>query len=117
MSPADLQILLMYVVGWVAVTYLIYRYSRYSPWRSTRAGQSVMLVKTALWAVLTFGLCSRFLADEENLKGILRVLLVGYVDIALIVQAVTIVRYQGGWRRRRETTDTNAQIGSGPGDS
>lgn len=109
MRPEDVQILLMYLVGWAAVSFLIYRYARFSPWRSTRAGQSVMLVKTALWAILTWALVARSV-DSENLKAILRVLLVGYVNIALVFQAVTIVRYQGGFRRRRQAKDESAQL-------
>lgn len=109
MKPEDIQILGMYIVGWAAVTFLIFRYARFSPWRSTRAGQSVMLVKSALFAVLTWALVARSI-DNESLKAILRVLLVGYVDIALVFQAVTIVRYQGGFRRRRQAKDENAQI-------
>lgn len=109
MSPADIQILGMYIVGWVAVSFLIYRYARFSPWRSTLAGQSVMLVKSALWAVLTWALVARCV-DSESVKSILRVLLVGYVDMALIFQALTIVRYQGGLKRHRPRTDVNAKI-------
>lgn len=108
-TAADVQILGMYTVGWIAVTYLIYRYARFSAWRSTLAGQSVMLVKSALWALLTFALVAR-LIPEGSVKDILRVLLVGYVDMALIVQALTIVRYQGGFRRRRGKTDEHALV-------
>lgn len=95
----NLQALGMYLVGWVALTYLIYRYARYSPWRSTKAGTSVMLVKCSLWATLSWALVAVLFPDGGG-RDIARVLFLGFVDIAIIYQAVTIVKYQGGWRRR-----------------
>lgn len=96
----NLQALGMYVVGWVALTYLIYRYARYSPWRSTKAGQSVMLVKASLWATLAYALVATLFPNWEG-RAIARVLLLGFVDMALIYQAYVIVKYQGGFRRRK----------------
>jgi len=96
----NLQALLMYLVGWLTVSFLIYRYSRYSPWRSTKAGQSVMLVKCSLWATLTYALVA-VLFPEWQYRNEARVLLLGFVNIALIYQAYVIVKYQGGFRRRK----------------
>lgn len=100
----NLQALGMYLVGWLAVSYLIYRYARYSPWRSTRAGQSVMLVKCSLWATLSWALVAVLFPVWEG-RDIARVLLLGFVDAALIYQAYVIVDYQGGWRRRLPVKD------------
>ena len=96
----NLQALAMFVVGWLATTFLIYRYGRFSPWRQTKAGQSVMLVKCALWATFTWAIIAVLFPDWGG-RDICRVLLLGFVNVALIYQAVVIVRYQGGFRRRK----------------
>lgn len=102
----NLQALTMYFLGWITVSFLIYRYARFSPWRSTKAGQSVMLVKCSLWAVLSWALIAVLFPNWEG-RDVARVLLLGFVNVALLYQVHVIVDYQGGFRRRKNLVVEN----------
>lgn len=98
--------LVLILVGWLGLGYLIYRYARYSPWRSTIIGQSFMMMKTALWALFTFVLVARLFPDWEGRKLISAALLL-FVVVAIIWQTAVVVKLQGGLRRNGgKTTGT-----------
>lgn len=108
------QALAMYLVGWFTVTFLIYRYGRFSPWQSTKAGQSVMLVKCSLWATLSWALVAVLFPDWGG-RDLARVLLLGFVNAALLYQIWVIVQYQGGFRRGKLVAEENEGRQSRPG--
>lgn len=90
---------LMYLIGFLSLTYMIYRYARYSPWRSQPIGRAFMMMKSALWAMLFFALLRRVIPHVPGLRDI-QVLLVVYAISAIVYQTVVVVKLQGGVRRR-----------------
>lgn len=91
----------LYVVGLLASGYLVYRYARYSPWRSSAIGRGFMFMKTALLAVFVFVLASVIFGDYPG-EDLFRLALIGYADFALIYQLTVVMREQGRARRRRD---------------
>jgi len=89
-----------YVLIWVTLSYLIYRYGRYSAWRSTAAGKAYMFMKVAFWMLVCFGLATAAGLDGTG-QAVARFTVLAVLQIALMVQVNVIVREQGGWRRRR----------------
>jgi hypothetical protein len=102
----------LYVLGLVALAYMIYRYARYTPWRSTPIGRAFMLMKTALLAVFVFVLVSVVWPDW-TWRDEARVLLVGYADFAILTQTWIVLQFQGGFRRHRVVKDSTADDSAG----
>lgn len=90
----------LYAVGIVALTYLIYRYGRYNPWRSTPIGRAFMASKTSLWAIFLYALAVTIWPDEPW-QGAARLILVGYALTAIFYQLQVVIKFQGGFRRRQ----------------
>lgn len=90
----------LYAVGIIALTYLIYRYGRYNPWRSTPIGRAFMASKTSLLAIFLYALAVTIWPDWF-LQGPARLLLVGYALTAIFYQLQVVIKFQGGFRRRR----------------
>lgn len=104
--------ILLYLHVAAALSYLIYRYARYSRWRSTDAGRAFMTMKLALMSLVLFGLGST--ADPDgDWRPIVRRLVVSAILGALLYQVSVIIRRQGGWRRKQYTQD-QATIDSRP---
>lgn len=103
--------LALILLGLVGLTYLIYRYARYSNWRSTVIGQAFMMMKTALWAMFTFVVVVRLFPDWSGRQGVSAALL-SYVVLAIGAQIVAVVKLQGGFRRNRETHSGTEDNGS-----
>lgn len=95
--------LTLILVGWLGLSYLIYRYARYSAWRSTIIGQSFMMMKAALWALFTFVLVARLFPEWPGRPLVTAALLL-FVVIAIIWQTIVVVKLQGGFRRNNERT-------------
>ncbi len=95
----NIAAVLIYSVVWLTITYLIYRYARYSPWWTNLGGKSVMIVKSALWMLVTYALATS-LGLDGVWQDVFRWTMVGGIEIALLHQVWTIIRLQGGWRRR-----------------
>lgn len=98
------MIVALYVVGLVALTYLIYRYGRYNPWSETPIGRAFMASKTALWAIIAFALSTAIFGDWAG-KDAARAVLVGYALLSIFYQLTVVVQFQGGFRRRRNRGD------------
>lgn len=89
----------LYVIGFLSLSFMIYRYARYSPWRSQPIGRAFMMMKTALWAVLAFALLRRLVPHLPFVESI-RFAMVLYAISAIVYQTVVVVKLQGGLRRR-----------------
>lgn len=87
---------LFYVVLWVSLTYLIYRYARYSRWTETAAGKGFMLMKVAFWSVISFALVSAALPEGGVWREIVRPIVLGLVQLGVMVQIAIVVKEQGG---------------------
>lgn len=92
-------LVLLSVIGFASLTYMIYRYARYSPWRSQPIGRAFMMMKSALWAFLAFALLRRAVPHLAGVEEI-RTLLLVYAISAIVYQTVVVVKLQGGIRRR-----------------
>lgn len=90
----------LYAVGILALTYLIYRYGRYNPWSTTPIGRAFMASKTALLAIFFYALAVTIWPDEAW-QGAARLLLVGYALTTVFYQLQVVIKFQGGFRRRR----------------
>lgn len=90
------------VTALLTLSYLIYRYARYSPWRSTRLGQAFMMMKTALWALLFFVVVIRLLPRDFPGREVIATLLLLYMAVAIFVLTTLIVKLQGGFRRQQQ---------------
>jgi len=89
----------LYGLLWVTISYLIYRYGRYSDWSSNEGGKAFMAMKLAFWVTLTFVLAAVAFPGSWVVIG--RFVALGLVEVALLYQVHTVVKLQGGWRRRR----------------
>lgn len=99
------MIITLYLVGLLLSGYLIYRYARYNPWRSTPIGRAFMASKTALFAVFAFAIVATVFPEWEGLD-VFRLLLVGYSILALAYQLAIVIDFQGGlWRRRQDSSE------------
>lgn len=88
--------IILYAVLAVVLSLLIYRYGRFSNWRSTDAGRAFMLMKCSLFALVLYGLASvSFL--EGPAQDTIRGAVVGSIVVATVYQLVVVVRRQGGW--------------------
>lgn len=87
----------LYLIGFVASGYLIYRYARYSDWRQTAIGRSFMLMKVCLFTLFTYLLIQHWLPFPAKVALVFTI--VGGVDVALIRLTSVIVKLQGGWHR------------------
>lgn len=97
------------VLGLASLTYLIYRYGRFSPWRSTIIGKSFMMMKVALWAMFTFVVLRRFFPDWSGAELLATTLLM-FVDAAIFWQTSVVVKLQGGvWRHEETSTGTESE--------
>lgn len=103
--------LILILIGWLWLSYLIYRYRRYSDWRQTIIGKSFMMMKQALWVLFTFILLARLFPDWEGRQYVSTVLL-AYCVAAIIRQTLAVVSLQGGFRRR-EVRTSGTEDGSG----
>lgn len=90
----------LYTVGILALTYLIYRYGRYNPWQSTPIGRAFMASKTSLLAIFAYALAVT-IWPAEDWQGAARLVLVGYALTAIFYQLQVVIKFQGGFRRRR----------------
>lgn len=89
----------LYGLLWLTITYLIYRYGRYSEWSSNEGGKAFMAMKIAFWVTLTFVLAAVAFPGAWVTVG--RFVALGLVEVALLYQVHTVVKLQGGWRRKR----------------
>lgn len=101
----------LYIVGFLSLSIMIYRYARYSPWRRSPMGRAFMMMKTALWAVLAHALIVRTFHDWA-FKDELRFALTTYAVGAIVYQTIVVIRYQGGRIRRSETRERESQRSS-----
>ena len=92
--------LLLYTGVLLTLSYLIYRYARYSKWESTDAGRAFMSTKVCLLALSLYGLLSLAIPAEEW-RDIARPLVVGSILVSLLYSVRVLVRWQGGFRQRR----------------
>lgn len=90
--------LVLYFGVLVTLSYLIYRYARYSRWEDTDVGRAFMGMKVCLLALVLYGFAS-LAGLEDPWKAIARFLVVGGIWAALTYQVVVMVRRQGGWRQ------------------
>lgn len=96
MSPAiDIA---LYLGVLVTLSYLIYRYARYSRWEDTDAGRAFMGMKVCLLA-LVLHVLANLVIESQLVSDITRVLVVGGIWVALTYQVRVMVRNQGGFRR------------------
>lgn len=89
---------LLYAVVVVTLSYLIYRYHRYSAWEQTPAGRAFMLMKVCLLALSVYGLANVWFltgAAEDAIRAVITLSITG----ALIYQTRVVVDSQGGFRR------------------
>lgn len=94
-----IETIALYGLLWTTITYLIYRYGRYSDWRSNEGGKAFMAMKIAFWVTLTFVLTAVAFPGSWVVIG--RFVALGIVEVALLYQVHTVVKLQGGWRRKR----------------
>lgn len=92
--------LILYIGVALTLGYLIYRYARYNKWEDTDAGRAFMGMKVCLLTLVGYGLWTR-LSPGSDLRDEIRFLIVGGIWAALVYQVLVLVRYQGGWRRKR----------------
>lgn len=95
----NVDALMLYIILWLSLGYLIYRYARYSAWTDTLAGKGFMAMKAALWILTTFVLAAT-LDPDGAWRDWLRPVALGLVQAAVIGQIVIVVKEQGGWRQR-----------------
>lgn len=101
--------LFLIVISQLGLTYLIYRYARYSKWRSTQIGKAFMAMKLALWSLLTFVIVARFLPDNEFWDLVAAVLL-GFMAGAIAFQIRAVLYLQGGFLRQGQKTDSGQDV-------
>lgn len=92
--------LALYIGVAVSLSYLIYRYMRYSRWEETDAGRAFLGMKVCLLALTLFGLLARAF-PESDLRDPVRTVIVGGILVAVLYQVRVMVRRQGGFRRNR----------------
>lgn len=97
----------LYVLGLISLTVLLYRYMRYSNWRSTPIGRAFVLMKSALVAIFVYALAVTIWPDADW-QNEARLLLIGYANIAIVTQTSIVVKFQGGWYRNRPVKDSTA---------
>lgn len=90
--------LVLYISLAVSLSYLIYRYMRYSRWEETDAGRAFLGMKICLLALTLFGLMARAFPNED-LRDAARTIIVGGILAAVLYQVRVLVRLQGGFRR------------------
>lgn len=91
--------LVLVIASLVSLTYLIYRYARYSPWRSQPIGRAFMMMKAALWACLAYVVAARLIPLDWGGRRVIMVVLLLFLLSAILTQIAVIVRLQGGFRR------------------
>ena len=90
--------LALYVGVALSLSYLIYRYMRYSRWEETDAGRAFLGMKICLLALTLFGLSARAWPNNDLLDET-RTIIVGGILVAVLYQVRVMVRRQGGLRR------------------
>lgn len=90
--------LVLYIGVLVTLSYLIYRYARYSRWEETDAGRAFMGMKVCLLTLVLYAFAG-ILFGYGSWRDIARVLVVGGIWAALTYQVRVLVRRQGGFRR------------------
>lgn len=96
----------LYLIGFISLTYMIYRYARYSPWRSQPIGRAFMMMKSALWALLALALIGRVF-PEADWRSEVQFVLIAYAVSAIIYQTVVVVDLQGGISRKGDSQVLN----------
>jgi hypothetical protein len=91
------------LIGWASLSFLIYRYARYSAWRSTIIGQAFMMMKTALWALYTFVVMARLFPHWQG-RPLVALILLGYATVAILWLTAVVVKLQGGLGRHNTKT-------------
>lgn len=86
--------ILLYLTVFLTLGYLIYRYARYSPWRSTDAGKAFMAMKVSFFVMVTYVLVSTALEDVTGWRHIARPVVVVCIEAALLYQLATVMRLQ-----------------------
>lgn len=91
-------------LGLILLTYLIYRYARYSPgWRDRAVGRAYMSTKVALWSILFCAVIANLFRDWDGLDW-LRIPLLSFVDASIVYQIVTMIKIQRGGDLREDHT-------------
>ena len=89
--------MVMYALAAVLLTAMVFRYTRYSDWRSTAAGRSFLYLQVMFLVILVFVFARVAWPDVAWLEWV-RPAILGGIDAALAYQLYTVVKYQGGWR-------------------
>ena len=59
------------ILAWIFCGYFIYRYARYSKWRSSTPGRTMMYSQLSMFTLLTYALTARWLQPIDWLNYIL----------------------------------------------
>lgn len=99
--------------GLVLLSYLIYRYARYSPgWVDRAIGRAYMMTKVGMWCILAYALLANLFPDWEG-RETLRFLLLTFVNVSILYQIITMVKIQRGGDRREDHESTRRDLMSG----